>query len=312
MEMQQSILGKTGLKVSRLGAGLEAIGQELTFDDVDRAGWVLNEALDGGINFLDTAAGYLISEELIGRTISHRRQEFVLATKAGYNSDKTALDMWTGNRIHEHIDRSLRRMKTDYLDLVHLHSCSKEILERGEVIEALLEAQKAGKTRFVGYSGDNEAAVWAVESGLFNTLETSFSIPDQLARHKLFAPIKARNMGLIIKRPIANGAWRSASSPTANRRYPPMRHYGDEYHRRAQLMAGLGPVPDEPDDRFLAAMGFVLAHAEVATMVAGTQDPSHMRANIARMDDNLVLESATVEELQRRFDLLGANWPQLT
>ena len=310
--MQRSVLGKTGLEVSRLGAGLEAIGQELNLDDMDRAARVLNEALDGGINFLDTASGYLISEELIGLTISHRRQEFLLATKAGYNQDKADVDMWTGELIHEHIDRSLRRMKTSYLDLVHLHSCSKEILERGEVVEALIGAKKTGKTRFVGYSGDNEAAVWAVESGFFDTLETSFSIPDQLARHNLFGPVKERNMGLIIKRPIANGAWRSAASPTANRRYPPMRHYGDEYYRRAQLIAGLGPIPGEPDDRFHAAMGFVLAHAEVATMVLGTQDPSHMRANIALIKGDPVLATATVAELQRRFDQLGANWPQLT
>ena len=310
--MQQSVLGKTGLEVSRLGAGLAAIGQELTLDDVDRAGRVLNEALDGGINFLDTAAGYLISEELIGCTISHRRQEFVLATKAGYNRDKAAVDMWTRELIHEHIDRSLKRMKTDYLDLVHLHSCSKEILERGEAVEALLETQTAGKTRFVGYSGDNEAAAWAVKSGLFDTLETSFNIPDQSAGHNLFGPVKTRNMGLIIKRPIANGAWRSDGSPTASRRYPPMRHYGDEYHRRAQLMAELGPIPDEPDDRFLTAMGFVLAHADVTTMVVGTQNPSHMRANIARMKKDPVLAPCTVGELHRRFDLLGVNWPQHT
>ena len=310
--MQKSLLGKTGLKVSRLGAGLEAIGQELTFNDVDLASRVLNEALDGGINFLDTAAGYLISEELIGQTISHRRQEFVLATKAGYNQDKAAVDMWTGELIHDHINRSLKRMRTDYLDLVHLHSCSKEILERGRVIEALLENQKAGKTRFVGYSGDNEAAVWAVESGLFDTLETSFSIPDQLARRNLFAPVKARNMGLIIKRPIANGAWRSANSPTASRRYIPMRHYGDEYHHRAETIAGLGPVSDEPNDRILTAMGFVLAHPEVSTMVVGTQNPSHMRANIALMHDDPLLAETAVEELRQRFDLLGTNWPQLT
>ena len=312
MMMRRSVLGKTGLEISRLGAGLEPLGQELDLDDVNRAGRVLNEALDGGINFLDTAAGYLISEELIGRTVSHRRHEFILATKAGYNRDKTAVELWTGNLIHEHIDRSLKRMQTDYLDLVHLHSCSKEILERGEVTYALLDAQKAGKTRFVGYSGDNEAALWAVESGLFDTLQTSFSIPDQRGRLNLFGPATARNMGLIIKRPIANGAWRSLNSPTVHRRYAPMRHYGDEYHRRAKLMADLGPIAEEPCDRFLTAMGFVLAHSEVTTMVVGTQDPSHMRANISRIRDNPSLPAAIVEELHRRFEQFEPAWPQLT
>ena len=310
--MERSTLGRTGLEITRLGVGLAAIGEELTMDEVDRAGQVLNAALDGGINFLDTSANYLISEELVGRTVSHRRQEFVLATKAGYNHDKTAVEMWTGELIAEHIDRSLKRMKTDYLDLVQLHSCSKEVLEKGDATEALLEAQKAGKTRFVGYSGDNEAAAWAVESGLFDTLQTSFSISDQHARIKLFGPAKAQGMGIIIKRPIGNGAWRSVGSPTANLRYPSMRTYGDEYHRRAQLMAGLGPIPGEPDDRFLTAMGFVLSHPEVTTAIVGTQDPSHMRENIERIEKGPPLSSAVAEELHRRFVRLEDSWPQLS
>ena len=310
--MERSILGRTGLEITRLGVGLAAIGEELTMGEVDRAGQVLNAALDGGINFLDTSANYLISEELVGRTVSHRRQDFILATKAGYNEDKTAVEMWTGELIREHIDRSLKRMKTDYLDLVQLHSCSKEVLEKGEATEALLEAQKAGKTRFVGYSGDNEAAAWAVESGLFDTLQTSFSISDQHARIKLFGPAKAQGMGIIIKRPIGNGAWRSVGSPTANLRYPSMRTYGDEYHRRAELMAGLGPIPGEPDDRFLTAMGFVLAHPEVTTAIVGTQDPAHMRENIERIEKGPPLSSAVAEELHRRFDRLEDGWRQLT
>ena len=310
--MEQSYLGKTGLKISRLGVGLAAIGEELTIDEVDRAGKVLNAALDGGINFLDTSANYLVSEELVGRTVSHRRTEFVLATKAGYVTDKSAIDMWTKELIHQHIDRSLTRMKTDYLDLVQLHSCSKEILERGEVIEALLEAQTAGKTRFIGYSGDNEAAIWAVNSGYFDTLQTSFSIPDQHARTNLFEPAHARKMGIITKRPIANGAWRSAINPTANLRYRPMRVYGDEYFRRAQLMAGLGPISGEPEDRFLTAIGFVLAHSDVTTAIVGTQNPSHMQDNIERVKLGSSLSSTIVEELQRRFDRLDDDWRQLT
>ena len=310
--MDKAILGRTGLEITRLGAGLAAIGEELSMDEVGHAGEVLNAALDGGINFLDTAANYLISEELVGRTVSHRRQEFILSTKAGYNKDKAAVEMWTAQLIQENIDRSLTRMKTDYLDLVQLHSCSKEVLERGEATEALLEAQRAGKTRFVGYSGDNEAAAWAVESGLFDTLQTSFSIPDQHARTKLFRRAKAQGMGIIIKRPIGNGAWRSVGSPTANLRYPSMRTYGDEYHRRAQIMAGLGPISGEPDDRFLTAMGFVLAHPEVTTAIVGTQDPSHMRENIERIENGPAPSSAVVEELHRRFDQLEEGWPQLT
>ena len=129
--MEKTALGKTGLQVSRLGAGLAEIG---TLDDLSTASRVLNAALDGGIDFLDTAACYGRSEEWIGRSIAHRRHEYVLATKAGHVIDGYEGKEWTATTILDSIERSLKRMQTDYLDLVQLHSCSVEVLERGEVI----------------------------------------------------------------------------------------------------------------------------------------------------------------------------------
>ena len=159
--MEMSSFGNTDLKVSRLGTGLAEMGYELTLDDVTEAGRVLNAALDGGINFLDTAASYQVSEELIGRTIAHRRDEYILATKCGGVHDGYEGVPWTAQTIRDSVDRSLTRMKTDHLDLLQLHSCSLEVLEKGEAIEAVLEAKRAGKTRYVGYSGDNADGIGA-------------------------------------------------------------------------------------------------------------------------------------------------------
>ena len=302
-DMQMRPLGNTGLNVSRLGAGLARIGRELTLADVDEAGQVLNAALDGGINFLDTAACYDISEELVGRTVAHRREEYVLATKCGHVTGDASSQSWSVETIQQSIDRSLTRMKTDHLDLLQLHSCGVEVLERGEVVDALLDAKAAGKTRFVGYSGDNEAAQWAVESGLFDTLQTSFSVVDQYARTRLFEPATDRGMGIIIKRPIANGAWGADRSPHA---------YAREYNRRAQIVSEMGPIPGAPDDDVLAAMGFVLAHPEVDTAIVGTRNPSHMRANIDMVETQLPVSIEFVAELHRRFDEIGEIWTQET
>jgi aryl-alcohol dehydrogenase-like predicted oxidoreductase len=181
-------LGKTGLKVSRLGAGLAEIG---TLSDVSVAGQLLNAALDGGINFLDTAACYDSSEEWIGRTISHRRREYILATKAGHLTGEYEGKEWAAKTILDSIERSLLRMRTDYVDVVQLHSCSVDILERGEVIQALLDAKRAGKTRHIGYSGDHEAALWAIASGKFDMLQTTFNLVDQEARKELFPKAQA-------------------------------------------------------------------------------------------------------------------------
>jgi aryl-alcohol dehydrogenase-like predicted oxidoreductase len=299
--MEKRVLGKTGLEVSRLGAGLAEIGMQLTLADEAQAAEVLNAALDEGITFLDTAACYGTSEEFIGRSVAHRRGEYVLATKCGHVTGGYEGEEWTAQTVRDSIDRSLQRLQTDYLDLVQLHSCGVDVLERGEVIQALQEAQQAGKTRFIGYSGDNEAAEWAIDSGIFDTLQTSFNLVEQRARKRLFPKAKAQNMGVIIKRPIANGAWGASESPS---------EYADEYFERAQVMAEMGPLPGEVEHRILLALGFTYAHDAVDTMIVGTRNPDHMRTNIAWFNTKLPIDDALVQELHRRFDEVGGAWGQ--
>ncbi len=230
--MDTRLLGRTGLPVSRLGVGLAEIGG-LDLAEARQAAEVLNLALDSGVTFFDTSACYDNSEALIGKTMGHRRAEFVLATKAGHVVGGYQGEEWTAQTVLDSIDRSLMRLRTDYLDLVQLHSCDVEVLKKGEVILALQEAQRAGKTRFIGYSGDNEGALWAVKSGLFDTLQTSYNLVDQGARRDLFEIAEAGDMGIIVKRPIANGAWGAATSPSL---------YADGYFRRAEMMRGLGQL----------------------------------------------------------------------
>mgnify|MGYP001111618563 CR=1 FL=1 len=301
--MELRTLGNTGMEVSRLGAGLAEIGSRLTLAKENRAGEILNLALDSGINFLDTAACYGISEELIGRTIAHRRDEYILATKAGHTAGDYQGRSWTAETVRHSIERSLELLKTDHLDLAQLHSCSVEVLERGEVIEALLDAKQAGKTRFIGYSGDNEAARWAVEHEVFDTLQTSFNLVDQKARRELFPLAREKGMGIIAKRPIANAAWGKDTSPSS---------YANEYHRRAQVLAETGPIPGDSGDPIVLALGFVLAHEAVDTAIVGTSDRDHMAANIRWVEEELPIAEDAVAELQQRFDEAGQGWDQET
>jgi aryl-alcohol dehydrogenase-like predicted oxidoreductase len=300
--MEKRVLGRTGYEVSRLGVGLAEIGFQLTLNDAEEAASVLNTALDAGINFLDTAACYGISEELIGRTIAQRRQEYVLATKCGHVAGEYVGEEWTAQTIQDSIDRSLKRIKTDYLDLVQLHSCGVDVLERGEVIQALQDAKQAGKTRYIGYSGDNEAAEWAIDSDMFDTLQTSFNLVDQRARTRLFPKAKAKGMGLITKRPIANGAWGAPQSPS---------EYAAQYFERAKQMAAMGPLPADIEHRILLALGFTFSHAEVDVLIVGTHNPDHMTTNIEWVNSRLPIDQALVEELHRRFDEAGQDWVQL-
>ncbi len=308
--MQTVDFGKTGYTVSRLGAGLAEIGSELDFDDVEQAGNVLNNALDLGINFLDTAACYGISEELIGRTVADRRDEYVLVTKAGHaRGDGLNGSDWTYETVRDSIDRSLRRLNTDYVDLVQLHSCGIPDLEKGDIIRALEDARDAGKTRMIGYSGDNEAAHWAVDSGIFATLQTSFNVVEQRAYSSGLLEKCAKNgIGVIVKRPIAGATWGMARSGMDSSR----RGYDNTYLQRCRDVQSSGDVPGEPDDPIIAAMGFTLAHPEIHVAIIGTKSPRHMVSNIETLDDALAIDGAFVDALHDRFAALDDEWRQLT
>ena len=190
MEMRK--FGNTDMLISRLGVGMSEIGYGLTLAENQQASDVLNNALNAGVNFLDTSACYDVSEEQLGQAVSHRRDDYYLATKAGHVSGGYEGEEWTAQTITHSIDRSLRRMKTDYIDLLQLHTCGVDVLEKGEALQAVLDAQQAGKVRYIGYSGDNEAAAWAVDSGLFDSLQTSFNLVEQKARYSLLQAAKAR------------------------------------------------------------------------------------------------------------------------
>lgn len=297
--METRRLGTTDLKVSCLGAGLYEISE---LDSQAEAAAVLRVALNEGITFLDTAACYGDSEQKIGIAVAERREEFVLASKCGHEAGEANSGEWTAATIIASVEQSLRRLKTDHLDLLQLHSCSREVLERGEAIEAMEMARRDGKTRYIGYSGDNEAAMWAVKSCRFQTLQTSFNVVDQRARTSgLLAAAKAAGMGVIAKRPIANGSFGADVSPLA---------YADTYFRRGRMVLEQGALPDMPEDCIELCLAFTLGQPEIDVAIAGTRSAAHMHANIASVQKGFVLSAELTAELYRRFELLDDDWFQ--
>src|SRR5438067_7766972 len=133
--MTKTPFGKTGLQVSPLGFGGAPIGYLKT--DQDRVATMLNLLLDEGVNVLDTAAGYEGSEELIGSTIGHRRDQVVLISKCGNKVPGVSGREWSAELIAATVDRSLRRLRTDRLDVMLLHSCDLKTLKQGEAVGAL-------------------------------------------------------------------------------------------------------------------------------------------------------------------------------
>src|SRR5262249_53131646 len=208
--MERRRLGKTDMVVSVLGFGGAEIGDQNGRPRV--VARLLGSALDAGLNVLDTAECYDDSEELIGRAIGARRRDFYLFTKCGHA--RGWREDWRPASLLKSIERSLRRLETDHLDLIQLPSCGLAALRRGDVIDALERARGRGLARYIGYSGDAEAARYAIECGRFDTLQTSVSIADQEAIELTLPLARARKMGVIAKRPLANVAWRYARKPS--------------------------------------------------------------------------------------------------
>ena len=285
--MERRRLGRTDMDVSVLGFGGSEIGYE-------RAGArtvarLLGSALDAGLNVIDTAECYEDSEALIGAALGSRRNEIHLLTKCGHPRGYGRGD-WREASLLSSIERSLKRLRTDRLDLIQLHSCELGDLRKGEAITALERARERGHARYIGYSGDGEAARYAIECGRFDTLQTSVSIADQEALELTLPLAVERQMGVIAKRPIANAAWRYARRPAEP--------YYQAYWSRLRAL-DYAFVRDEA--RVVStALRFTLAAPGVHTAIVGTKRPERWPAN-ARLLDAGPLPAAEIEQIRARW-----------
>lgn len=265
--MEKRRFGKTDMQASILGFGGAEIGFEnAAADTVER---LLESALDAGLNVIDTAECYKDSEELIGKTISRRRSEYYLFTKCGHSAGFDLPD-WDPTLLERSIDRSLKLLRTDYVDVVHLHSCSEEVLRHGKVIEVLQRARDAGKTRYIGYSGDSSAALYAVQCGAFDSLQTSISIADQEVIELTLPEAVKRGMGVIAKRPIANAAWKTGKKPEAP--------YHHTYWERLQQL-NYDFLKGDLSESIGIALRFTLHLPGVHTAIVGTANPGRWQQN---------------------------------
>ena len=286
--MEYRKLGNTGLEVSALGFG----GAEIGFFNKDQAlvDELLNSAVDAGLNFVDTAAAYWTSEQLIGAALKGRRKEIILASKCGAVDGFSRSD-WSKKGILETITNSLMLLGTDYLDIAQLHSCGKEVLERGEVAEALIVARERGYTRFTGYSGDAEAAAYALSMDFFDTLQTSLSVADQQAIDLTIPVAREKGVGVIAKRPVANAVWRNESTPEDS--------YHHEYWDRIQeLNYEFLDLPLE--ESVGIALRYTLSVEGVATAIVGTTKPGRWVRNASYVDQG-PLPGSDFEAIRRRW-----------
>ena len=307
--MEMRSFGKTGLTVSALGFGGGPVGYLET--DRREVANILNTILDRGVNLIDTAAAYAGSEEAIGGAIGHRRDDYVLVSKCGRAYDDIEGKAWSALAIEQTIERSLRRLKTDHLDVMLLHSCDLETLQRGEAVGALVKACDVGKIRFAGYSGDNAAASYAVGLEEIAVLETSVNICDQANIDTVLPAATQNNVGVLAKRPIANAAWRAASEQRGMY-VDYTRTYRERLDRMAVSPADLG-FADEAWSEI--ALRFTLSQPGVTTAIVGTTKAANVERNLAVLAKGALPDNA-VRELRAAFQraeaAMGEPWLGLT
>lgn len=288
--MDQRNFGNSSLKVSALGFGAGLIGDEDLSEKAVK--YLLDAALDAGITLIDTARGYGLSEERIGRLISHRRQSFVLSTKVGYSIP--GYQDWTYDCIIAGVDTALKQLNTDHIDMVHLHSCPLETLQADAVVRALEDAQKAGKFTLCGYAGDNDPIDFAIQSDRFQSLITSANICDQQFINRQLHPAKTKGIGIIAKRPVANAPWRFKDRPVG--------HYCEPYWERLQKMNLDFDLPWQE-----VALRFSAYTYGIDSAIVGTTNPKHLLENVKIIEKGKLPEEL-IQQITGAFQRHDDGW----
>jgi len=314
-------LGRTGLEVSVLGYGAGAIGGLFTKGtpaDQERA---VARAIEAGINYFDTAAlyGNGESERNLGRVLKALKADVVVGTKVRLSAEHRA-DV--GKAIAQGMDDSLKRMGRDHVDLFQLHNplVAKDDGDKlaidialAEVAPALEKLKKAGKTRFIGFSGVGETAALhrAIDSKLFDTIQVVYNALNPSAGSplpprsdggapgqdygRLFERVKAADMGTIIIRALAGGALAGTTErhPLAMQAVDPIGSAPDFTGDVARAKT-LEPLVREGVAGSLTELAerFVIAHPAVSTMLIGYSTLDHLEAAIAAVNKGPLPEAA--------------------
>ena len=296
MDILTRKLGSTGLDVTVLGFGaMELRGPKSPIPkgrpvDPVQAETALNVALNHGINLIDTSIDYGESEGLIGRFISHRRNEFLLASKCGCNADTGAVEagkaprhIYTRENIINGVELSLKRLNTDYLDLLQFHGSPPPEF-REEAVQALLDLKRDGKTRFIGVSDVLPTVAHFVDMGVFDAFQFPYSALDS-AHESLITQLGQFGVGTLIRGGIARGEpGHGLADPTL---------WGNwDLANLDELLDGM--------NRFEFLLRYTISHPDLSTTIIGSMNPDHVRRNVAAAGRGPLPES-TCAEVRRRL-----------
>ena len=271
-------LGRTGLQVTQLGYGSMGLRGPRTWgvrvvSDSD-ADVFLNAVLDAGINFIDTAPDYGVSEERIGQFIASRRSEYILATKCGcdyqqHDDHLEVIHTWTRDVLLRNLETSLERMQTDYIDLMQFHGGDAETIKSAGLVETLMEFKSQGLIRFIGSSNSIPNLQGMIELDVFDTFQIPYSCLAP-SHHDLITAAADTGAGIIIRGGIAHGG------PDAEIQRPALND--------VWTAAGLDDLLSEEMNRAELILRYTLSHPHCHTTIVGTCNHHHLAENVRTLD----------------------------
>ena len=321
--MHYRTLGKTGYRVSTVSFGAWAIGGSWGPSDDATSMAALHRAVDRGVNFFDTADVYGDgrSERLLGRLRKERTESLLIATKAGRRLTPHVAEGYTESNLSAFVDRSLRMLETDALDLVQLHCPPTDVYYRPEVFESMDRLVAAGKVRHYGVSVERvEEALKAMDYPGVASVQIIYNLFRQRPSNLIFAEAARRNVGILARLPLSSGMLTGKFTGASTFEAEDHRHFnrqGEQFDRGETFSGldyevGLEAVdrlrPLVPAGQTLAqfALRWILMAPEVTCVIPGARTIAQVDDNTAAADlpslsaESMRVSKAIYDDLVRR------------
>jgi aryl-alcohol dehydrogenase-like predicted oxidoreductase len=318
--MEHRILGKTGFKISAISIGTWQVGGKWGSEFNEKnAEKIINSAIDNGIDFIDTADVYGggLSEKAIGKVLKTRKEKVYVASKCGRKLNPHNNESYKPEILKKFVEDSLRNLQIDVLDLIQLHCPPAEVYYRNEIFEMFDKLKMEGKILNLGVSVEKvDEAMKAVEYPNVTTVQIIFNIFRQKPKDQFFKKAKEKNVGIIVRVPLASGLLtgkfdRSTQFSKEDHRF--FNRNGDAFDKGETFSGvdyetGLQAV-DELKKIFpgknLAhiALKWILGFDEVSCIIPGASRPDQVLSNIEalKLSDFSKEELIKIEEVYNKY-----------
>ncbi len=295
-------LGKTNFEVSEISLGTWQVGGKWgdPFDD-QTAERILNEAIDRGVNFIDTADVYSDgqSEKAVGKVVRERSEYIYVATKCGRQINPHTNENYTVEALRGYVEESLRRMKIERIDLIQLHSIPNDVYYRPEIFGLFERLREEGKIQHLGVSVEKvEEAIKAMEYPNVTTVQIIFNVFRQRPTELFFDLVKKHDVGVIARVPLASGLLTGKFSSDTTFGAEDHRNFnrngeafdkgetfsGIDYEEGLQAVEELKKLFPGEENLAPRALQWILSFPEVSCVIPGASKLEHLKSNLSVTD----------------------------